>query len=261
MKKNSKDEKYDETKKIGFLLEVLGIGVSLISLGYVFINPIPNFIAGLVLIALGMIYLGIVIFAVLRRWGFESTLRNLASIATIISLWVAIIALLWGITSFKTEIDIQHTIELNEHISDIQSLRIELEKNIDLMNQFINNPSLLIEKHLFERLVIENIEERVSDGKISNRILKSHIIKTHFQETGINNLLEYINSPEMLENKQKKRDLGEQLIENLKDKYGFKENTLETLNLIKAYEICLNNEKSIEICNNDVIFIKADKQI
>lgn len=160
-----------------------------------------------------------------------------------------------AVTAFNSQIYIQNERDLNEHISNIGGLALELEKDIELMNYFTENPNLLKEKHLFDRLVIKNIEDRISDGEISNRVLKSHLLSTYFIEAGINNLISYINSPELLENREKKEDLASQLIIKLHENGGFIANATETLSLVETYHECLIEQKNIEFCN-DIQFIK-----
>ena len=52
-------------------------------------------------------------------------INMVASIATIF-------ALIWGFVVFKAQIDRQENAELNSHISNMLSLKKEIEKNIEL---------------------------------------------------------------------------------------------------------------------------------
>lgn len=172
----------------------------------------------------------------------------------IISSIGVIVAIIIGIIQFTIGLEVQKETELNEHILNMYSLSIELEKNIEAIDNLIENKSVIGTKFVFEELFFGNIERSISDGRVAHRTLKGNLIVRQFDITGVNNFLSFVNSPDFLSENldTSKENLVNQFIQNLENET--KPNLKETLDLVNLYLRCLETERNIDLCNDATYF-------
>lgn len=179
---------------------------------------------------------------------YEEIIHILASLVTIGSLISAILI-------FQLELNRQSELELNEHVSNIESLKLELVTDIAALKNIIEDKDNILDQPFHGRLVLENLKRSVSDGKIQNQELKSSIIGTYFMGVSFDEGILFLNSPEFIvasptsEEYHRKRNI---LINNtVRDA---EERILpsfdEALIYVGYYEECLKSKRDIKNCQN-----------
>ena len=145
---------------------------------------------------------------------------------------------------------------INGHIANMESLEIELLKDIEAMNSIINawTGENLNVKTTHGQLILENLRARVADGNIRNESIKNFTIKALFDGTQLNNRLLYVNSPEfisllILDNEEAKKDViyfRNQTIVFIKTDYipSFE----KAKDLVKEYKECMVAKRDINNC-------------
>jgi hypothetical protein len=166
-------------------------------------------------------------------------LSILASIATIIAIWEAY-------QIFQKQLDIQKEAELNEHISNIASLRTEINQDIELMKSIVTTKQFFIERKVYGSFVNENLKRSIADGKISNFLLKKWLIKLYFSTNDMNGLITDSNNQQSLE---KVKLLRGQFLDRISDTYNVTFQNVDEY--LKNYENCLNKKKDIRTCSLD----------
>jgi len=182
-------------------------------------------------------------------------LQIVASIATIIG----IIGLAIPVWQFNTELTNQKITQFNEHLSNIKSLKLELNQDIDVMINAVNNRNYFITNRTFHnQFTIENLRRSVSDGTIQNIVLKSWIMATYFDAVGLNNRILYVNSPEfdtllLIDYTQFYHHIlhfQNQTIDIMQNLTKSNGSFNTTLNIVSQYENCLESKQSIADCQN-----------
>ncbi len=176
-------------------------------------------------------------------------LANIITIASFLGIITAILSLNSSYDLFNKQLEVQKELEFNEHLSNIKSLELELAKDINLTRDLDNLiKSDIGKKHAyFAKLITENLQRSVIDGKISNLYGKSHLIYTLFYDTELNNVLESVSSSDVDISVRMK--IYEQLSHDIEDNYI--STFYNTYGWICEYKTCLEENKSIEYCNKN----------
>ena len=168
--------------------------------------------------------------------------------------YVSTFGIVITILIFLIRIGIQREEELNEHISNMESLQLEILKNAQLMSNMIERKEEFITKVIHDQFVLENLEKSVSNGKIQNTEVKEYIIKLYFELVSLNQRIVYINSPEFgslhLINKTEYSHhidyFKNQTISKIKE--NFKPTLITTWCHVNNYVNCLKIKRNIEAC-------------
>ncbi len=177
-------------------------------------------------------------------------LANVITIASFLGIITAILSLNSSYDLFNKQLEVQKQLNFDEHLSNIKSLELELAKDFNLTRDLNNKIKTDDGKKqaYFAKLITENLQRSVIDGKISNEYGKKHLIYTLFYDIELNNLLESVSSSNV--NISVRMKIYEQLSRDIEDNYT---NTLyNTYGWICEYRTCLEGRnKSIEYCNRD----------
>lgn len=113
---------------------------------------------------------------------------------SIISLIVMII---FSITIPIYNVHNEKTKQINQVISEINSLELELKKNLQILNLHNDNPSLFVENWRHPEYIMENLKKSVSNGDIRNESIKSALIVLQVAMEETNVLMNNVNSPQI----------------------------------------------------------------
>lgn len=175
-------------------------------------------------------------------------LANVITIASFLGIITAILSLNSSYDLFNKQLEVQKQLEFDDHLSNIRSLELELAKDFNLTHDLNNKIKTDDGKKqaYFGKLITENLQRSVIDGKISNEYGKKHLIYTLFYDIELNNVLESVSSSNV--NISLRMKIYEQLSRDIEDKYI---NILyNTYGWICEYRTCLEGRnKSIEYCN------------
>jgi hypothetical protein len=175
---------------------------------------------------------------------------NWTAIATII----ALIGLAWSFLQYSNQLRLQRETELNEHISNIKSLELELCKDIEAMDNLISMKENLTKKTIHAQLILENLERSVDDGKIFNVTVKNFIMKSYFDGVELNQRILYVNSPEFISLTLSNVTGASEAIKHFRDQTVdftekiHKPSFVTTLKIVIDYKNCLENKRDINSC-------------
>jgi len=166
--------------------------------------------------------------------------------------WVMSFAMLL-LTSifFLGQLYIQHKLMVNELIYNLESLEIELEKNLEIANMLLNNQEIIEESIISTGFVKENLRKAISNGKIRNQSIKEKLFVLDIGFSEANNNLKMINSPEFVLTEpesweRRKKGFATNLLgsieENLKPNINCLKKEIET------YQKCIQDKNSFNKC-------------
>ncbi|MFH1934298.1 MAG: hypothetical protein ABIN18_22340 [Pseudomonadota bacterium] len=155
---------------------------------------------------------------------------------------VVLTAALLGATFFVFYIE--RDIERQSFISDMESLLIEIDKNVEIIDRLFDFLKMN-ETKLFQYVYLTgNMENLISDGRVRNETVKTRIIVRYHDIKQLGKILEITNSPEFVL-------IGEETWE--KRKIGYENKTLA--DLVNKVKPDLENDR--ELIGNYVMCLKS----
>jgi len=205
-------------------------------------------------ITIGLIFVLILIVIAVMKNPFYTIEVN----ATNISAVFTVIAVIMALAMFISNIEMQKEKELESHISNMESLLIEYEKNLEgikLVDELITETNFTI-----VQFITENLKERVADGNIKNKLIKTILIVRLNDISALNNEIMLFNNRlesifENLDNQfwTIRRDVGVPRIKNSTNKLI--RVLPKDINIINEYILCINTTKDINKCENNPCMI------
>ncbi|MBI4177252.1 MAG: hypothetical protein HY516_02695 [Candidatus Aenigmarchaeota archaeon] len=173
--------------------------------------------------------------------------------------WAALLSIssiLFALWIYSAQIQVQEQRDFDEHLSNVNSLIIELRKNLKLTQnivEYLNSTGK--GKPTYGKLITVNLEKSVMDGKIANKELKDFLFTSLFYAIELNKATETASLPELAGTNQR-MNLQATIINNTEFKYQTSFNG--TLAATQLYQDCLEdwknmgnrNWKGIDRCNN-----------
>lgn len=130
----------------------------------------------------------------------EKAVRFIQVVATVYTIG----AIVLGVYQFIDEIDRERLIEQKTHLSRINALSIELKRNIQLAQSFVEGIEYFPKKRgiplFFSEFLIDNLQVVISDGNLQNQELRESISKLSVELRSTNNLIRFLNDPDVFIN-------------------------------------------------------------